>query len=120
MVDRLAYVPPVAPASAWHTGGSVRFAEFPSATSGRRRRQQIGNPCPTALPSRPFLNPQPRTSHDQHPPTSQPLTSPHPLPNHPPFSCNPKFPNTIATGSVALAGARLSGPRDRRRAPWHG
>jgi hypothetical protein len=50
----------------------------------------------------PSPNPQPRTSHDRHPSTSQPLRSPIPFPTIHPFSLNPNFPNTIATERLPL------------------
>jgi hypothetical protein len=56
-----------------------------------------------------------------NPPTTNPRPNPlHLLPNLPSLFLQPEIPETIATDRLPLAGARLSGSKDRRHTPWHG
>ncbi len=116
-------------AATWNAKREVRRSDFsPIRLGGRGGRQET-----TVRPSLPYrssvtpgttsLLPDPPTQTSPTtnlPPTSQP---PHPSifsPTIHPFSVNPKFPNTIATGSVALARARRGGPDRAEVTPWRG
>jgi hypothetical protein len=116
MVDRLGYVPPWRPRRPGTPGKRGGLpTEFPvgnerKATETADRQSLPDRSATTALSP----NPQPRTSHDQHRPTSRPLTSPHRLPNHPPFSSNPNSRTRLQPGRLPLLEPVAAGLTERR------